>query len=562
MMSSLDDTVDITGRVLVSGSAEGEVLFTDTALSFWGGADAVTGEIIDRHHPLSGERLTGRVLALPTSRGSCTGSGVILELILNGQGPAAIVLEHPEAIITLGVIVAEEVFGQSIPVIAVGKEVFAGLRTAKRIRISDAVAGIGSDIALTDQDEAILAGERGEAAAVAIRIVLRMAALEGATELIDITRAHIDGCIYTGPGGLAFAEKLRDLGGRVVVPTTLNAISVDHRRWHAQGVPEALGRPAADVADAYVAMGAQPTFTCAPYLLDDRPARDEQIVWAESNAVVYANSVLGARTMKYPDYLDIAIALTGRAPKAGCHLPEERAPGVRVTVPPLDGVDDSLWPLLGYLIGTVSPDAIPLVEGVAQHLPDTDALKAFGAAFATTSAAPMFHIAEVTPEAQSPDAFAALDLPTIALTHDDLQRAWRELNGADAGPVQLVSLGNPHFSATELAALAALCRGRTRHANVPLVVTCGRAEMAKAEAAGDVALLTDFGVTLVNDTCWCMVTEPIIPVDAEVIMTNSGKYAHYGPGLTGRTLRFGSLAACVEAAVTGEDRGNLPVWLG
>ncbi len=562
MMSSVDDTVDITGRVLVSGSAEGKVLFTDTALSFWGGADAVTGEIIDRHHPLSGERLTGRVLALPTSRGSCTGSGVILELILNGQGPAAIVLEHPEAIITLGVIVAEEVFGRSIPVIAVGTEQFAALKTARRIRISNAVAVIGADIALTDRDQAILAGESGEAAAVAMRVVLRMAALEGARELIDITRAHIDGCIYTGPGGLAFAEKLRDLGGRVVVPTTLNAISVDHRRWQVQGVAEALGRPATAVADAYVAMGAQPTFTCAPYLLDDRPARDEQIVWAESNAVVYANSVLGARTMKYPDYLDIAIALTGRAPKAGCHLPEERAPQVRITVPPLDGVDDSLWPLLGYLIGTVSPDAIPLVGGVSEHRPDTDALKAFGAAFATTSAAPMFHIADVTPEAQSPDAFAALDLPTIALTHDDLQRAWRELNGADAGPVQLVSLGNPHFSATELAALAALCRGKTRNANVPLVVTCSRAEMAKAEAAGDVALLTAFGVTLVNDTCWCMVTEPIIPVVAEVIMTNSGKYAHYGPGLTGRTMRFGSLAACVAAAVTGEDPGSLPAWLG
>lgn len=562
MMSSLHDTVDITGRVLVSGSAEGEVLFTDTALSFWGGADAATGEIIDRHHPLSGERLTGRVLALPTSRGSCTGSGVILELILNGKGPAAIVLEHPEAIITLGVIVAEEVFGRSIPVIAVGKETFAALKTARRVRISDAVAGIGADIALKDQDQAILAGERGEAAAVAMRIVLRMAALEGATELIDITRAHIDGCIYTGPGGLAFAEKLRDLGGRVVVPTTLNAISVDHRRWQAQGVPEAFGRPAADVADAYVAMGAQATFTCAPYLLDDRPARDEQIVWAESNAVVYANSVLGARTMKYPDYLDIAIALTGRAPKAGCHLPEERAPQVRVTVPPLEGADDSLWPLIGYLIGTVSPDAIPLVEGVSQHRPDTDALKAFGAAFATTSAAPMFHIAGVTPEAPEPHSFADLDLPTIALAHQDLLRAWQELNGAEAGPVQLVSLGNPHFSATELAALAALCRNKTRAPHVPLVVTCGRAEMAKAEASGDVAVLTAFGVTLVNDTCWCMVTEPVIPVEAKVIMTNSGKYAHYGPGLTGRTMRFGSLAACVEAAVTGEDRGVLPGWLG
>ena len=167
-------------------------------------------------------------------------------------------LEHPEAIITLGVIVAEEVFGRSIPVIAVGKErLCRALKTAKRVRISNAVAGILVRRHRTHgyRTEAILAGERGEAAAVAMRIVLRMAALEGATGLIDVTRAHIDGCIYTGPGGLAFAEKLRDLGGRVVVPTTLNAISVDHRLWRAQGVSEALGRPAAAVADAYVAMG-------------------------------------------------------------------------------------------------------------------------------------------------------------------------------------------------------------------------------------------------------------------------------------------------------------------
>lgn len=237
-------------------------------------------------------------------------------------------------------------------------------------------------------------------------------------------------------------------------------------------------------------------------------------------------------------------------------------PQIRVTVPPLEGVDDSLWALLGYLIGTVSPDTIPLVKGVSGHCPDTDALKAFGAAFATTSAAPMLHIAGVTPEALDATIFAALDIPTIALTHHDLLRAWHELNGAAPGPVQLVSLGNPHFSATELAALADLCRGKRRHASVPLVVTCGRAEMAKAEAAGDLEVLAAFGVTLVNDTCWCMVTEPIIPIEAEVIMTNSGKYAHYGPGLTGRTMRFGSLAACVEAAVAGEDRGNLPAWLG
>jgi predicted aconitase len=159
-----------------------------------------------------------------------------------------------------------------------------------------------------------------------MQIVTEAASIYSADRLVGVTKAHIDGCIYTGNGGLAFAERLRDWGGSVVVPTTLNAISVDQRRWRTQGVDERFGVPASRLAEAYVEMGAMPTFTCAPYLLDARPQRDEQVVWAESNAVVYANSVLGARTMKYPDYLDICIALTGRAPLAGCHLDEGRLP--------------------------------------------------------------------------------------------------------------------------------------------------------------------------------------------------------------------------------------------
>src|SRR5690606_15440457 len=116
--------------------------------------------------------------------------------------------------------------------------------------------------------------------------------------LLDITQAHIDGCIYTGPASLRFARQLADWGGRVKVPTTLNSISVDQRRWRQLGVDVAFGEPASQLADAYVEMGARASFTCAPYLLDSAPRLGEQIVWAESNAVVYANSVLGARTLK------------------------------------------------------------------------------------------------------------------------------------------------------------------------------------------------------------------------------------------------------------------------
>ena len=108
------------------------------------------------------------------------------------------------------------------------------------------------------------------------------------------------------------------------VPTTLNAISVDYRRWRELGVPQATGERAAALADAYLALGATPSFTCAPYLLESAPAAGEHVGWGESNAVVYANSVLGARTQKYADFLDACVALTGRAPAAGAHLDDGR----------------------------------------------------------------------------------------------------------------------------------------------------------------------------------------------------------------------------------------------
>ncbi|WP_254803380.1 aconitase X, partial [Pseudomonas aeruginosa] len=208
-----------------------------------------------------------------------------------------------------------------------------------------------------------------------------------------------------GPAGLRFAETLRDLGARVRVPTTLNAISVDQRRWREQGVPAALGEPAAALAQAYLDMGAQPSFTCAPYLLDDSARAGEQIVWAESNAVLFANSVLGARTNKYADFMDICCALTGRAPLAGCHLDEQRQARVLIEVEDLGSVDDAFYPTLGYLCGLLCDGQIPAIDGLRQRQPDRNALKAFGAALGTSSSVPMFHVIGVTPEA--PDLASA-----------------------------------------------------------------------------------------------------------------------------------------------------------
>ncbi|MCD2171904.1 cis-3-hydroxy-L-proline dehydratase [Rhizobium sp. C4] len=567
------------GTVFVAGHCTGAVIGSDVELSFWGGVNPATGEIIDRHHPLSGQTIAGRILAIPGGRGSCTGSAVILELILGGHAPKAMIVERADDIITLGVIIAEEIFGKSIPVVALSPADFRCVLAGGHARISghrvalaptaeqlpdlpdDAGEGAAADpdITLTPEDRATLEGAKGPAVAAAMRIILRMARLQGAAALMDVSRVHIDGCIYTGPGSLAFAQKLRDLGGRVAVPTTLNAISVDHRRWRSLNVDPAFGAAAAALADAYVDMGAEPTFTCAPYLLDGAPVLGEQIAWAESNAVVYANSVIGARTNKYPDFLDLCIALTGRAPLSGPHLEPQRRPQVLFDVSGIDGADDALYPLLGYCVGARAASEIPLVAGLAALKPGVDDLKAFGAAFATVSAAPMFHIAGVTPEADGHDPAG---LPMIRIGVSELVQSWQELNAAGEERIDLVSLGNPHFSAREIERLAALTEGRRKHEAVSLIVTCGRAMHARAAATGAVARLEAFGVTFLTDTCWCMIEEPVIPRSARVIMTNSGKYVHYGPGLTGRKFRFGSLADCVEAACSGLAPAALPSWLG
>jgi cis-L-3-hydroxyproline dehydratase len=568
----------INGRTLVRGDAHGDVLFSDVGLSFWGGVDAATGRIIDSHHPLRGAAISGKVLAIPSGRGSCSGSGVLLELILNGHAPAALVFGAQEDILPLAIIIAEEMFGLSLPAVRLSPDDFHRLGSIAHVRVNGStVAAIdascdGAPAALADNavphagpaldeiDRNILGGALGEAAQLAMRVVLRMAGLLDADRLIDVSQAHIDGCIYTGPGGLRFAERLVELGAQVRIPTTLNAVSVDRRRWRELGVDATIGEPASRLADAYLQMGAKPSFTCAPYLLDTAPAFGEQIVWAESNAVVYANSVVGARTLKYPDYLDICIALTGRAPLAGCHLDADRAASVSIELPPIENADESLYPLLGYHIGGLAPSEIPLIVGLEQAAPTSDDLKAFGAAFATTSAAPMFHIAGITPEA-SPDTASRDRLRKIEVTKADLIASWNELNSAQDNRVGLVAIGSPHASLSELARLAALCGGRTKHRDTALVVTCGRAVYQQAREAGFVATLEAFGVQLLTDTCWCMLGEPIVPRDARNVMTNSGKYAHYAPALVGRSARFGSLADCVDAACEGHVAGALPSWL-
>lgn len=557
---------------VLSGAASGPVVATREALSFWGGVDPATGLVIDVHHPLHGKSLTGAILLMPSSRGSCTGSGVLLDLILTGRGPSALVFTEAEDVLTLGALVAAEMFDKPLPVLRVSRDVFGRLETFASAAITPEALSFGAEsvpltraeyaaLDLTPDDQAMLEGRDGKATRQAMRIICAMAVQQGSRRLVSVTQGHIDGCIYASPANLTFAEAFAAMGARVRVPTTMNAISVDRANWQRQGTPPAFGAPAARLADAYVQMGCKPTFTCSPYLLDSAPQRGETIAWSESNAVIYANSVIGAKTTKHPDFLDLCIAITGRAPESGVYLDENRRPRVILDIAAPRMASDAFWPLIGYLAGKHAPDAIPLLRGLETLNPSADDLKALCAAFGTTSAAPMLHIAGVTPEASLPPVPGA---PVKTISHAMLRDAWRALNGGPS-EVELVAIGSPHASAGECrafcGALEAAIAGGARRADVGVIITAGQAVIGEIRGDGTLERLKRHGVSVLPDLCWCSISEPVFPVRTTTVLTNSGKYAHYGPGLSGRKVRLGSLADCVAAAVTGKAAPSTPQWL-
>ncbi|CAH0375587.1 unnamed protein product [Pelagomonas calceolata] len=490
-------TAIVEGTALVAGATRqltGRLAFSGTGLSFWGGVDPVSGKVIDERHPLCGRRITDSILAIPSGRGSCTASQIVLELVLNNTAPRAIVLRDRDAVVAVGALVAREFFG-AIPPLILACTDFDALES-----LDGEFVSVTADTAalplpqLTEADQAALDGANGPAVQRAMRIVVETARIQGAASLVDVAAAHIDACTYVGPGGLAFAEKLVELGGSVKVPTTTNSCSVDRRNWRRLGVSEELGEPASRVADAYVALGCTDSFTCAPYLLESAPSQSTHVAWGESNAVVYANSVLGAKTQKYADYLDACAALTGRAPLAGAHI--ERDASVDI-VCDLSAGENDFWPLLGYVVGLQAGSKIPYVRLEAS--PSRDDLKAFAAAFGTTSGAPLFH-APWTPRI----GLIERPRPSMTLSEGDLATAWADLCKGE-GDVDLIALGSPHLSLDELEALASYVAGEKKHDAVRVVATLGGATRRKASSDA-LKALDAFGVELVEDTCWCMLT--------------------------------------------------------
>jgi predicted aconitase len=403
---------------------------------------------------------------------------------------------------------------------------------------------------LSDGERQIAAGTDGKA--MAMRIVADSARLLGAPRLIPVASAHIDGALYHGDAGTLFAEELVRLGARTAIRATLNVGALDLMGCSKSRLTGATRDMAKRLMLAYEAMGCERTWTCAPYQAGHRPAQGSDVAWGESNAVAFCNSVLGARTNRYGDYLDIACAITGRAPDCGLHRPENRLATVVfdvTAIAPSWLASDWIWPVLGTLFGREVGTAIGAVSGVAGPVSE-DRLKAFGAAAASAGGVGLFHIIGITPEA--PDLAtatgAAKAAGSITVTPAMIRAAQAGLStAAGANRIDAVAIGSPHLSLEELESVSQLLAGRT--ARVPVYACTGRHVVREADRTGLRKALERLNVIIVADTC--VVVTPILPAIDGVLMTNSGKFAHYAPGNTGYGVIYGSMADCLESAITG-----------
>ena len=414
-------------------------------------------------------------------------------------------------------------------------------------------------VKLSTRDEQLLDGQHGKAAQMAMRILVRMAEVQGAVEMMDVSQAHIDGCGLLSETGLEFAETLAAKGAKVCIPTTLNMGPLDLQNWRRFGVNEDFAAKAIRQAKAYTDMGCVPTWTCAPYQSYLTPRFGQQIAWGESNAICYANSVLGARTNRYADYIDICAAITGRVPKCGLHLKDNRKGQILLRLVDIDPAimhSNAFYAVLGHLVGSLSEDKIPVIEGLPVEV-SGDQLKALCAAAASSGAVALFHAIGVTPEANSVEqAFQGEEPERIIDIHlSDLQKSRADLSTAKEGDdLDLVVLGCPHFSFDEFRELATLIQGRTEkgktlHPDVKLIVISCQTSYALLQRSDFLDVLTNFGIEITLDTC--IFHTPMVAPDTKVIMTNSGKCAYYAPGELGVKVAFGNMAECVDSAVKG-----------
>lgn len=370
---------------------------------------------------------------------------------------------------------------------------------------------------LTDEEQAILDGEKGEGVQKAMELVVALGKIYGADGLVDITSAHLSGASYKtiGDGGLKYLEDMVNGGSKVSVPSTLNPIGMDRERWAEMHISEDFAVKQNRIVDLYGKMGIKTTCSCTPYVGVNVPKFGDHVAWAESSALSFVNSMIGARTNREGGPGALAAAILGKTANYGLHKEENRAPTVVIEAE----IEDTLFnhSLLGQAVGMRIGNGIPYYRGIKPGLEEG---KTMAAAMAASGSVAMFHVEGVTPEASKYDIS---ELEVIHIGEKELKDAYDHLNVTD--DIQLIALGCPHLTEKEIHEIASLLKGKKKKGNVEIWFCTSKA--IREKCSDDVRILEEFGPVLADT---CMVVAPIEGTFSRT-GTNSCKAGNYLPTL-------------------------------
>jgi predicted aconitase len=421
---------------------------------------------------------------------------------------------------------------------------------------------------LTDHEKAMLDGAHGKAKARAMDLLVRYGEALGAERLVETN--NVAGAFNAStPSVRALAARGFDAVyselnldsdevveiPRMAVNTCQLITGIDNAKWRTQGIPDDLAEQQKRGEAFFGQRGINMHATCTPYQVGNVPVKGEHCAWMESSAVVYCNSVLGARTNTEGKESTGAAALTGRIPDWGLHLDTNRRGTHLVEVGiPVDDIMD--WGLFGYWLGEIVQDEIPVLTGALVN-PTLIKLKHFGAAASSSGGVEMYHLPGTTPEATSVEQVFGGRAIADTLRYGDAERrrAYENLNCARERKVDFVMLGCPHNSIDQVWLIASLLEGRRINPDTALWVHTPRALRDTAERNGYVRMIEDAGGVVMSDTCPAISRH--MPKGVRTVATDSAKQAHYLPAITGVEAWFGSVRDCIEAAISGTWNGAL-----
>lgn len=408
---------------------------------------------------------------------------------------------------------------------------------------------------LTEEETEMLNGDKGPAVKKAMEILVALGESFGAARLVPVNNVHMAGSsvLVAEEAGTRFVEDIRKQGGNFVTRVTTNPTAVDPTQWKDIGIPESDAVLQTRLTNAYAGMGANTCNTCIPYLTGNSPRFGEHMAWGESSAVVYTNSVCGARTNREGGPSGLASALTGRTPEYGFHLKENRYGKFLINVEvPLNDMTD--YGTLGYFAGKIAGQDTPVFTGIPTT-PTLEELKALSAALAASGAVSMFHAVGVTPEAPTLEEAFGGGQPEKVLVFGqaEMEQAEAALNKEPSDHVDWILIGCPNASVQEIREVAEALEGKKIHEDITLWVTTAGAMYAMAERMGYIKAIEDAGGVVVRETCPFLARSRVIaPTKGyKTLTTNSAKMAFYAPGQFGLPTHYGNLQRVMNAAVAG-----------